>query len=292
VYTISFALFLQWQNLRSPAKRLTEQNSNLSALVIDLRGHGQSSEREMSKYDTQSPHTIKNCAFDVMQTLQTLNLTGTQSPVGIVGHSLGGRIALQYTHALMIKDPMSKTLESFGSEDKSLIYPPQHTWLLDTVPGKAHGSVSNVIHAVSNVSMPVTSKKDLVNILTKEKNVELAIAQWMTTNLRKSKCGQGFEFIFDLEVAKAILEDFSSQEFMQLVDECLSLSLKSEDGKHFHLVMGGKNEAWTKSVVDDLDKLRTKFSRLNLVSLPKAGHWVHVDDLDGLMSAMENAFAS
>jgi len=245
----------------------------------------------MGRYDTQSPHTIQNCAFDVMQTLQSLNLTGKQSPIGVVGHSLGGRIALQYTHALIKNDEMKQTLPSpgKGEEERRRLHPPQHTWLLDTVPGKAHSSVSHVIHAVSNVSMPVSSKKELVSIL-KEKNVELAIAQWMTTNLRKSDCGKGFEFIFDLEVAMAILEDFSSQEFLQLMDECLSLGHMSQEDKHFHLVMGGKNKAWTDKVLADLENLRANFSRLNLISLPKAGHWVHIDDLDGLMSAMDNAF--
>ncbi len=224
-------------------------------------------------------------------------MTGpTQSPIGIVGHSFGGRCALQYVSHIQNNNKGSNYNSSH--DDDSVIMPPKYTWLLDTVPGKAHSSVSNVIRALRNLDLSrIKSKQDLVQILTVEEKIEKSIAQWMTTNLKKADGDQGdalFEFMFDLDVAVGVLEDFQKQDFMQLVNECTSLSndlgaSHHNDDDRMYLVMGGKNNAWTHDIVSELKRLQ-ECQKMELVSLPKAGHWVHVDDLDGLMDAMNGCF--
>ncbi len=285
--------------------------------LIDLRGHGQSSASTSASASASATsknngnndnnHTIHNCALDVMETAKALNLTGVdRSPVGIIGHSFGGRCALQYTHALQNSNNSNSDSDSATptcishSESANILLAPKCTWLLDTVPGKAHESVSNVIRALTSVDLSsIQSKSDLVKVLTLEQNIDKGIANWMTTNLRKSRSSDGsgsgsgaqFEFMFDLDVAIDVLDDFPKQNFMKMVEDCTTFnttstkSTSSNDGK-VYLVMAGKNKAWTKDIVGSLQE----FDQLELVSLPKAGHWVHVDDLDGLMDAMDQCF--
>jgi len=283
------------KNLRSPAKRLTLAHPSLSALVIDLRGHGLSHQPHTANTTQRpstpaSPHTIQNCAQDIIETVQALNLTGTDhSPIGVVGHSLGGRCALQYTHQLL-KQQQRQPDGTSTTATSTTVCSPKHTWLLDTVPGEAHGSVAQVVNAISSVPMPVKNKKELVRILTQEKGLDLAIASWMTTNLKKSQSDVGFEFIFDLDVAQSILDDFPNQDFCGMVQDCL---VAAQGGNKIHLVMAGKNSAWTEDIIAQLQQMNSTMadhSRLEMVSLPKAGHWVHIDDLEGLMNVLERGF--
>ena len=137
----------------------------------------------------------------------------------------------------------------------------------------------------------------------------MAIASWMTTNLKKYSGengsgggGGGFEFMFDLNVAMSVLQDFHKQPFMDMIQECVSYNKgiassqasSSRGGQYLHLVMAGKNSAWTTSIVQDLENMKSNNdgggNSLNLVTLKNAGHWVHVDDLDGLMKAMKDGF--
>jgi len=269
------------KNLRSPAKKLTSSHPNLSALVLDIRGHGNSHQTATNPLSTarqsSSAHTIESCSHDIIDTVQALNLTGTEhSPIGVVGHSLGGRCALQYTHSLI-------------KQQQNAVSPPEHTWLLDTVPGKAHESVAQVVKAISSVPIPVKDKKELVQILTHDNGLDLSIASWMTTNLKPSSDG-GFEFIFDLDVAQSILDDFPKQDFISMVQDCLV----SAKGKNkLHLVIAGKNSAWTDEIVTQLHNMNSTMidgSMLEMTTLTKAGHWVHVDDLEGLMEILERGF--
>ena len=77
-------------------------------LLIDLRGHGKS---RLTGSQIPEKHSFTSCVQDVAMTTKSIPVTS------IVGHSWGGRMALQYA----AKMP-SDTLE--------------RVWLLDTVPGK------------------------------------------------------------------------------------------------------------------------------------------------------------
>jgi|AntRauTorckE5430_2_1112549.scaffolds.fasta_scaffold01067_7 esterase/lipase len=282
------------KNLRTPAKKLSIE-TGVTALMIDLRGHGLSQLQAHNSigngYGEEEPHSIHNCANDVIHTLQQLNLTGLSSPKYMCGHSFGGRCALSYHHILTTSTPTSSQTQ---------VKPPQHTWILDSCPGKAHSSVANVIQAVSSIQMPVRTKQQLVQILTQEKNIDQAIASWMTTNLKQTNQPheKGFDFMFDLEVVHSILQDFTNQDMMQLLRECMlhsstvEPSSSSSSNGTIHKIIASRNESWTPDILQELNSIQNMQdanANLNLVTLD-AGHWVHIDAFDALLDNMIKEF--
>jgi len=190
--------------------------------------------------------------------------------VAICGHSLGGRIALQYSHDLMSADSSSFHVR-----------PPQQTWILDSVPGTPDPSVHSVINAISSIPLPIASKSELSKVMKEEYNFHKAIAMWMASNL-KSIDG-GYDWIFDLNVANELLTHFAQQNFHEMIQ-----SVATEND--VHLVMAGKNKEWSQEVVNKLEGIpRDPAERFQMHRLEKAGHWVHVDDLDGLLDLMVGA---
>lgn len=291
-----------------PAKRLTQARPHLTALMLDLRGHGSTSAMDtlglsttLNADDHRAVHTLQSCADDVIHTVQELGLVGPiDSPVGVVGHSFGGRTALQYVHTLLHPPGASPTDVHHPEDDE--VHPPHVTYILDAVPGEAHKSVADVVDTVSNVPMPIGSKKELISTLMGTYGVDEPTALWMTTNLVKCPNGSGgFVWTFDLDVIQQILDDFPQQNFMELTRNVGARYVNHPEGigsgarkSRLGLVMAGKNKAWTPSVMDDLEMTLRERSLpshdpfLTMHTLENAGHNVHVDDLDGLMRVLED----
>ena len=217
--------------------------------------------------------------------------------------------ALQYVHSLLHPDDGSSTFDSvYHPEDDDVVHPPHATFILDAVPGQAHGSVARVVDSVSTVPMPICSKKELVSQLVGTYGLDEPTALWMTTNLVKSPCGtpdggDGFVWTFDLNIIRQILEDFPQQDFMELTRDVGARYVNHPNGigsagrkSRLSVVMAGKNEAWTSSIVEKMEMTLRERSLpshdpfLTMHTLPDAGHNVHVDDLEGLMRLLEEGF--
>ena len=271
------------KNLKTFAKKFTEKNPRYSALLLDARGHGKSSKKieQSQKFQFDPPHTMKECAMDVIETINHLNLTKSEneSPIGIIGHSFGARIALQYLH----------TLSNPKEQQQSSISPPQQTWLLDAVPGHAHSSVENVIRAVSSIEIPISNKKQLVHDLTEKKLIDPAIAAWMTTNLIPMKDSNGFDFSFDLDIVLCILDQFQNQDFNQILKD-IQMSRSASQSCQIHMVRALKNKSWTTDILQSFRPFMNSSQNFLKIHELNTGHWVHVDDLNGLLNVLNPSF--
>ena len=214
-------------------------------------------------------------------------MTGSNSPTAICGHSLGGRIALQYSHSLCTTDLQS------SNNDNARIEPPKQTWVLDSVPGRADPSVHNVLRAISSLPTPIPSKTWLVETLTKEHEMNKGIAMWIATNIRDRGDNKSFDWIFDLGIANELVENFSDQNFVEMIRDVTTVTADDNASKKnsaVQLVMAGKNKLWSDEIVSELQSIpsyrKAPGSLFQMHTLDKAGHWVHVDDLEGLMRLM------
>ena len=103
--------------------------------------------------------------------------------------------------------------------------------------------------------------------------MSMGIAQWLASSfdLRTQS------FSFDLKVAQEILADFDQAQFMDWIQA---------EPVPVDLVRGGANPAWQSAAghVEDLEDWHDQAEReFRIHTLPEAGHWLHMDDLQGLV---------
>lgn len=219
-----------------------------------------------------------------------MKLTGESSPTAICGHSLGGRIALQYAHTLCAAKDSTYT---DTDTTQQLIEPPKHTFVLDSVPGQADPSVHDVLRAISSLPTPIPSKSWLVDTLVTDYNMNKAIAMWIATNLRDNG-ENAFDWIFDIQIANELVENFTDQNFVQMIHDVTHSTTTDEEEdddmrrctSEVHLVMAGKNKHWSEEIVSELQAIPSYDDAFRMHTLEKAGHWVHVDDVNGLLELM------
>jgi pimeloyl-ACP methyl ester carboxylesterase len=249
------------RNLKTMAKKICAQN-NTPGLLVDLTGHGKSKGRALAA----GPITFDDIVRDIQETVQTA-LEERELPcdrVTLVGHSLGGRLSLFYAHAR--KEPFA-----------------DRVWLLDTVPvGGVNADVLHVLKTAADVQRELAgqniSRQELANKLYwPPHNLPLAKAQWLASSYK------GGEFEFDLDVAADLIVDFDHIDFLDM----LHATVERRETP-VHLILGGQNAQWEESgslpLIQQLAESHESHFTHHL--LPEAGHWVHVDDLNGVLDAV------
>lgn len=260
------------KNLRTFAREFCRQQQ-ARGILVDLPGHG------ASKHCIEATTSVPNCLTGLNRTLQAAGIEESVDSWSLVGHSMGGRIALQY------------------ASHHDTFTQPNRLILLDTVPGGLNSSVMHVM-TVAEKLLPVLgqtkfTRKELVHTLINEHGIDGATAQW----LGGSYDTQTREFSFSLEGAKNLVESFfepvnpeKKNSFVETIERVLKLNSRVE---RVDIVRGGRNLSWNlvKDQVSQLEALEQSppsKSLLRVHLLANAGHWVHTDDLPGLINVLES----
>lgn len=166
----------------------------------------------------------------------------------VIAHSFGGKVALAYGQ----------------------IAPVEQIWVLDASPGPLPPSamdndVARVIAAIGEVPQPLDTRSELIEFL-RDRGFSRPISLWMTTNLTAK--GDGLVWRFDLPAVRALIGDYFHLDAWPWVDERVRL-VRAEDGGRWH--------------GDEL----VRFEQHNGLVLRDSGHWVHVDNPDGLLQLLD-----
>lgn len=239
------------RNWRSFSDRLRSKllerggDRSLYVLLVDLRGHGASASVGLES----KPSSVHAAAKDVDDLAQRIGV----APGVVIGHSLGGKVALEYS--------------------KLATTAPRQVWSLDSTPGRVvdvdtHGA-GRVLEAIKGLPKRIPSRRWLSQALPQ---FSPALVDWIGSNLRNVQDSkEELEFMFNIDTVSELFESFRATDSWH--------AFENSPRADIHVVKAEQSNAWSESCVERLSKTaRSKFW-----VLPKADHWVHTSNPDGLL---------
>jgi pimeloyl-ACP methyl ester carboxylesterase len=237
-------------NLRTIARRFVEARPQWTAWLVDMRGHGRSPK------GTPSP-SLETAARDVV------NMSARATPPlhAIVGHSFGGKVALEVAR-----------IGAMASLE--------HVVVIDSVPGireplRGDDSALAVIEKINALPSTLASKSDFVGALVAS-GITGAVAQWLAQSVEKE--GDHVRFVLDLEEIRALILDYFARDLWPVVERPPGVT-------GVHLVIGDRSDAYSSADRERAARIAATTERVT-VDVLHAGHWVHVDDPDGLLRTL------
>lgn len=237
------------RNWGSLMRRLVEERSGWGAMLVDLRLHGGSQ-------GFNGPHTLAAAAGDVDALVERLDLHAA----AVLGHSFGGKVALEYT----------------GRHASEL----RQTWVIDSTleVKEPSGSAWRVIEVVRSLPPRFSSRDVLVDAMERH-GYARAMGSWLAMNLERD--GDGFRWRLDWDAVEEMLRDYFGTNVWPVIDSPPS-------DVELHIVKALESDA-----IDDADaeRIETASGRTGRVHLHRVegGHWVNTENPDALLRLLSDS---
>jgi len=247
-------------NWRTFAKQIVAAQPSWGAVLVDLRLHGESQE------GFAPPHTVAAVARDVMDLITTLEATGGGARGGagggarvrgVLGHSFGGKIALELAR----------------QRDFDL----DQLFMIDSTPSarpdaKGSESTRHIIDLLTNVPTEFPDRAAFTAWI-EERGVSRPTAMWLAMNVRAIPSTRRFVFRVDIAGLREMLADYFRVDLWDVLEHPPGAGAMQS-----HLIAGGRS-----GIVDDADRRRVgRCPNTTLDVIADADHWVHVDAPDAL----------
>jgi pimeloyl-ACP methyl ester carboxylesterase len=235
-------------NLRTLARCFVEARPKWSAWLVDLRGHGRSPK------GMPAP-SIEAAARDVLN----LSRHGDLPLAAILGHSFGGKVALEAARL---------------AGNKSL----HHLFTIDSVPGsreplRGGDSALAVIETIESFPSTFASKTDFIRAVVAAGQTR-TLAEWLAGSVETK--GDHVQFALNLDEIRELLLDYFARDLWPVVEH-------PPEELRMHLLIAEDSESYSEG-----DRKRAlKIARSNpqvTVDILPGGHWLHVDNRDGVTS--------
>jgi len=273
------------RNWRTPANLLAKTQPGIKVLTVDHRGHGNSHGPTLKARS----NTVDACAMDLEDTIlgdREGEEKGGNDVDILSGHSFGGKVVLQ-----LLKRRLERGLPL-----------PEHTWVLDSLPCEyddtsvsenTQESVGAIFDNLREVQVPFPNAKFAVDELI-AKGISLPIAQWLTSNVRHhdtqehgNRIEMNMTWGFDLDVATELFNDFVQLDMWDFVKNFDGADqTKNGNDAHLHFVRAGRNPLWTDGQLKMFRDVTDKNRFVQLHTMPHVGHWLHVEDVQGLVNLL------
>lgn len=168
VFYVLHGLLGSKRNWTAICKALSAKLPSATFVAVDLRNHGQST-------GFAAPHTLETAAADLHQLAATTGLW----PSAVIGHSMGGKVALQLV--------ASRACDEFVRRSPA---GKLNVWVLDSLPGTTHSdhgraatdSVARVLTLIDRTPLPIPSRKHVVDAAVAE-GLDKGTAMWLASNV-------------------------------------------------------------------------------------------------------------
>jgi pimeloyl-ACP methyl ester carboxylesterase len=231
------------RNLTTLARTLAEADSRLGIVALDLTGHGASPPLSPGA-DTGT------LAADVLTTVTVLELT---PPVTLVGHSLGGRVALRA--AAMAPADVASVM------------------LLDIAPGPLPrgGDVARVLEVVEAAPARFVSRAAARSHLTAA-GLTVALADWLLLNLEPDTAG--YRWRIDRAALAALHARIVGEDLWPVVEGPRPFAIRDI-------------RAGASGYVSAADVARLQAAKCTVVTIEGAGHFLHVERPREVVNAIQ-----
>ncbi|WP_437997903.1 alpha/beta hydrolase [Sorangium sp. So ce185] len=235
-------------------------------ILVDLRAHGLSQ-------SPPAPHTIAAAADDLLRLGDRLGLDIR----GVMGHSFGGKVALAYLDR-----------RRAGPTEPTEI---ERGFILDVDPsarpaGESGSESPGVLELLRAIPQPIASREAFLEAV-QAAGFSRGIGEWLAMNVRRE--GDGFRIRLDLDVLNDLLTDYFARDLWHVLEEPPAPAGAGVDARRLHVVLGGRSASVSPESRARFEALAARAPWLSVHVLPRAGHWLHVDDPDGLFDAIRAA---
>lgn len=217
---------------------------------MDLRGHGESPK------GTAGP-SLEAAARDVV----ALATRAGMPLVAIAGHSFGGKVALEVARVggiaslqdvvIIDSTPAAREPQAEGDSPLAILR------IIEALPA-GFDSISSFIAALMGAG------------LSRE------LAQWLASSLERE--GQQLRFSLNTGEIRALILDYYAQDLWSVIE-------KPPGETRVHLVIGERSTSFSEADRNRAAQIAAANGRVTVDVLP-AGHWVHVDDPEGLLDVL------
>jgi esterase len=236
------------RNLTTLARYLADRDAGLGVVSVDLTGHGASPPLPPGA-DTAA------LAADVLATARAL---GLPPPLALVGHSLGGRVALQAARL----EPTAIGL----------------VVLLDIAPGPlaADGEISRMLDILLHMPAAFVSRGQARARLTSA-GLAPTLAEWLLLNLEP--VGDGHRWRLDRRAVADLHERVAAEDLWPVVEEARRFTLRCVRGD-------------ASGYVGEDDARRLDGAGCPVTTIAGAGHFLHTERPQAVGDAVLAALAS
>ncbi len=196
------------------------------------------------------PHTLHACAHDVYELAEALGRPAD----AVLGHSFGGKVALMGAGLLS----------------------PAQVWVIDSTPSRRSpgGAAYRMLQILRRLPPDYDSRAEAVQRLI-DLQVVPYVARWMATNLELR--GRRFRWRFDLNGVEALLYDFFRTDVWDVAED-------PPPGTRIHFVKATESDVMPEAECSRVEAAGHRGR--SLVHRIHAGHWVHVDNPDDLLTVL------
>ena len=230
--------------------------------LVDQRCHGASTRA----YHAEPPHTLQSSALDLDALFGSL-MGG--APDVLIGHSLGGKVALAYLATELKREAIYRSPNGKN--------PPKCTFVLDSAPWRLsndfHGTKSTM-DVLRDLPEVIPSRRWLHDTLGPQ-GLSADIINWLGTNLAPLPGQSAPEPLFwqwDFQGCESMFQSYADTDHWSTLHDAHHAGLTAEV-----VVAERSYNAWP-----DAERHKLSAAPVHHV-LPRAGHWLHVDNPSGLV---------
>lgn len=231
-------IFGAGRNWASLMRRMIRERPEWGVVLVDLREHGGSR-------GFAPPHTLAAAASDLQRLVER---SGRRSDA-VLGHSFGGKVALEYARQV-----------GEGGVDQ--------VWVVDSTPEATPpgGSAATMIRVVRRHPGPFATRDELIQALVGE-GVAIGTAQWMATNLEPA--AGGYRWRLDFDALEELLSDFFRTDLWDVVE--------ARTGPRLFFLRAGTGSVLSDAAAARIEAAGSANGRVTLHTVA-GGHWLNADN--------------